>query len=341
MPAAAKRGAPTLSYTDLGSVPTPAPAGGYGRAMTYSIIAREPATGYMGVATQSQAFAVGSSVPFASPGHGVIATQSMGEPMYGELGLDMLRAGLTAREALHALTSVDPHPERRQVGMVDTYGHIEVYTGDTCVSAAGHAHGDTCASLANIVAGPQVWESMVDAYENATSPWLPHRLVAALQAAEEAGGDDRGRRSAAILVVRAERSGRPWQDNITDLRVDDHPDPVGHISRMVEHNWRYHRTVKAFEHVLDGDIDAAVDQLPPDAARADVNPDLVLWRAIVLASAGRVDEAQALGAELTRMAPRMAHVAGRFGGVQLVDPAILAAIFPAADDHPDARPTTS
>ncbi|NDL60371.1 DUF1028 domain-containing protein [Phytoactinopolyspora mesophila] len=294
--------------------------------MTYSIIARDPETGFMGVATQSQAFAVGSSVPWATPGYGLVATQSMGEPMYGELGLDGLRAGLTAAEALTALRSVDPHPERRQVGMVDTYGTIEVYTGEACVGSAGHLKGDTCASLANIVRGPRVWESMVEAYED-SSGWLPRRLMNALKAAQAAGGDERGQRSAAILVVRAERSGRPWRDTITDLRIDDHPDPLGELSRMVEHNWRYHRTVMAFELALDGQPDAAVDQLPEYSEVAELDSDLLLWRAIVLASAGQTEEARRLGDELSQRAPDFAAVARRFSDVDLVGPELLGHIF--------------
>ncbi|WP_166345593.1 DUF1028 domain-containing protein [Phytoactinopolyspora limicola] len=295
--------------------------------MTYSIIARDPETGYMGVATQSQAFAVGASVPWAAPGYGLVATQSMGEPMYGDLGLDALRAGLTATEALRALRSVDPHPERRQVGMVDTYGGIDIYTGDACVSAAGHLVGDSCAALANIVRGPRVWESMVEAYEKSTG-WLPRRLVAALEAAEAAGGDERGQRSAAILVVRAERSGRPWRDTVADLRIDDHPEPLVEISRMVEHNWRYHRTVMAFELALDGRPDEAVGQLPDDVNVAEQDSDLILWRAIILALAGRLDEARQLAAALAEQAPDFAAVARRFGEAGLVEPEILRTILP-------------
>jgi uncharacterized Ntn-hydrolase superfamily protein len=295
--------------------------------MTYSIIARDPETGFMGVATQSQAFAVGSSVPWAESGAGVVATQSMGEPMYGNLGVDALRAGLTAAEALTALRSIDPHPERRQVGIVDADGAIEVYTGEKCVAAAGHLLGDSCAALANIVHGPRVWEDMVDAYEN-TTDWLPRRLVAALYAAEAAGGDERGRRSAAMLVVRADVSGRPWRDTVVDLRVDDHPDSVAEIDRMVEHNWRYHLTVSAFERALDGDAAAAAEELPPYEDSRELGKDLLLWRAIVLAAAGRLNEARQLGRDLAQRAPEMAKVARRFGEADLVDPALLAEILP-------------
>lgn len=281
----------------------------------------------MGVATQSHAFAVGSSVPWAVSGTGVVATQSIGEPMYGDLGLDALHAGLTAAEVLDALRSVDPNPERRQVGIVDMHGGIEVYTGEACVAAAGHRKADECAALGNMVEGPRVWESMVEAYQ-ASAGWLPRRLLAALHAAEEAGGDSRGRRSAAMFVVQAKRSGRPWRDTVTDLRVDDHPDSVRELSRMVEHNWRYHSTVEAFELALDGDADQALDALPDYANVTELDDDMVLWRAIVLATAGRTDEARTLGSVLADRSPAMAAVARRFGDADLVDPGIIATILP-------------
>ena len=133
--------------------------------MTYSIVARDTGTGEVGVATQSQAFAVGSSVPFALPGFGVIATQSMTEPMYGQVGLDLLRGGFTAHESLTALSSVDPQPERRQVAILDVDGDLSVYTGSGCVEVAGHLQGENCVVLANMATSPAVWESMVARFE--------------------------------------------------------------------------------------------------------------------------------------------------------------------------------
>lgn len=296
----------------------------------------------MGVATQSQAFAVGSSVPWAVAGAGVVATQSMGEPMYGELGTDALRAGLTATEALTALRSVDPHPRRRQVGMLDAAGTFAVYTGEGCVAEAGHLVGDGCAALANIVAGPRVWEAMVRSFE-ATSGWLPRRLVAALQAGQDAGGDQRGQRSAAVLVVRAERSGRPWRDQVVDLRVDDAPDAVAQVGRMVEHSDRYHRTVAAFELALDGSSAAALAALPAEEPDPGQDPDLTLWRAVVLAGAGRAEQARHLGEELVRTSPDFADVARRFVPAGLVDGELLAVVLPPgtpadATGHGPTRP---
>lgn len=290
--------------------------------MTYSIVARDPSTGQMGVATQSQAFAVGSSVPWAAAGSGVVATQSMGEPMYGDLGLDALRGGLTAEEALRALRSVDPHPERRQVGMVDAAGRFAVYTGEACVAEAGHLVGDTCASLANIVRSSRVWESMVETFES-SSGWLPRRLVHALRAAEEAGGDQRGQRSAAVVVVQSRRSGRPWHDQVVDLRVDDDADAVARLDQLVEHTDRYHRTVEAFELALDGRGADAVAALPEQVPTPADDPDLTLWRAVVLASAGRHDEARSAGERLAATSPDFVEVARRFGPAGLVDPELL------------------
>ncbi|MTV25216.1 DUF1028 domain-containing protein [Nitriliruptoraceae bacterium ZYF776] len=299
--------------------------------MTYSIVARDPQTGFMGVATQTQALAVGASVPWALPGYGVIATQSMGEPMYGELGLDMLRNGLTATEVLAALRSVDPHPARRQVAMVDSEGGIDVYTGDDCVAAAGHQVGDGCAALANMVAGPRVWEAMVETFAGSTAPFT-RRLLAALHAAEDAGGDFRGRRSAAVLVVRAERTGRPWRDHVVDLRVDDHEDPLRELDRLVDKSSRYHRVVAAFELALNGEADVAVLDL--DRMREEDpsdEPDLLMWRAIALGLAGREDEARSAFEDLAGTNPAFVEAARRFGPAGLVpDRALLERILPGA-----------
>lgn len=294
--------------------------------MTYSIIGRDPDSGEMGVATQSQAFAVGSSVSWALPGYGVIASQSMGEPMYGELGLEVLRSGLTAAEAITALRSVDPHPERRQVGMADGHGGIDGYTGHACVGEAGQARGEHCIALANMMRSPDVWQAMVDAFE-AADGWLAGRLMAALQAAEDAGGDRRGRRSAAIEVVCAQPSGRPWRDHIVDLRVDDDPEPITRLGQMVDYSYRYHQTVAAFELALDDQSDAAMDAISDLAIDPDEEPELALWEAIVLASAARWDEARQLGARLWTIAPDLAATAHDFGDVGLVDPTVLERIL--------------
>jgi uncharacterized Ntn-hydrolase superfamily protein len=296
--------------------------------VTYSIVARDPATGEMGLATQSQAFAVGSSVPWAEPGYGVIATQSVAEPYYGELGLDLLRGGLTAPEALAALHSIDPHPERRQVAMVDAHGGIDVYTGDGCVAEAGHQITERCCALGNMVASAEVWAAMVEGFEAADGA-LAHRLVSALEAAEEAGGDIRGQRSAAVIVVRAERTGRPWRDQVVDLRIDDHPDAVAELRRLHDASDRYHRAVRAFELAIDGDPAEAVDRLDRLDGEHPLDPDMAVWMALALTLAGREDEAGVLLADLGRADRRFVDAFARFGAAGLAPEDAVARVLAA------------
>lgn len=295
--------------------------------MTFSIVARDPATGLMGVATQTQALAVGASVPWAVPGYGVIATQSMGEPMYGELGLDLLRNGLTAQEVLDALRTIDERPERRQVAMVDTTGDLAVYTGEDCVDAAGHRIGDGCAALANMVAGPDVWHAMVDRFEATEGP-LTYRLLASLRAGEDAGGDIRGHRSAAVLVVRHERTGRPWRDQLYNLRVDDDPDPLNRLGEMVDRSIRYHRVVEYFEQALDGDARTAAAALDGNwLAITEDEPDLRMWHAVILGLARRETEAREIVDQLRESHPSFVETLRRFGPAGLVPLSVLERIL--------------
>ncbi|MGY1720067.1 DUF1028 domain-containing protein [Blastococcus sp. SYSU DS0552] len=296
--------------------------------MTYSIVARDPETGEMGVATQSQAFAVGNSVPFALPGHGVIATQSMAEPMYGSVGLDLLRGGFTAQEVLTALSSVDPQPERRQVAVLGLAGDFAVYTGTSCVDAAGHLIGDNCVALANMASSPAVWEAMVERFEGSAG-LLAQRLLSALVAGEEAGGDFRGRRSAAIMVVRATTTGRPWHDMVVDLRVDDSPDPLGALADLTVTRARYQDVVRAFQQAIDGDPVTADRELellrPMDPV---TEPDQLMWRAVVAALAGREDDARAMLVELAASAPQFIEAASRFGKAGLMPADVVDRIIP-------------
>jgi len=286
--------------------------------MTYSILARDPETGEMGVATQSQAFAVGHSVPWAMPGFGVIATQSMGEPAYGELGLDALQAGLTAAEALTAISSIDPHPERRQVAMIDGNGGIAAYTGSACIAEAGHRIGRNCVAVANMMRSNTVWHAMVDAFERG-SGLLQSRLMEALHAAQDTGGDFRGQRSAAIRVVRATRSGRPWRDHVVDLRIDDHDAAIDELDRLVEKSARYNRMVSAFERALDGEAKQAAEDVDGMAMEeAEAEPDLVMWRAAILALAGREAEAANAVGKLQEQAPAFVEVFRQLETVGLV-----------------------
>jgi uncharacterized Ntn-hydrolase superfamily protein len=197
--------------------------------MTYSIVGRDPATGELGVAVQSRAFNTGAVVPWGAPGVGVVATQSYTEMSYGPLGLDLLRGGKSPEQALGELVAADEKPQYRQVAMLDDEGRVAVHVGEACIPAAGYASGDGFSAQANMVASERVWESMAEAFERAQSP-LAERLLDALDAAEAAGGDWRGRQAGGIVVVAAE--GKPWEREI-DLRVDDHPEPLAELRRLL------------------------------------------------------------------------------------------------------------
>ncbi|MBA4160076.1 MAG: DUF1028 domain-containing protein, partial [Gemmatimonadetes bacterium] len=197
---------------------------------TYSIVARDSATGQLGVAVQSHWFSVGPLVPWAEAGVGAVATQSFVDPRYGPLGLDLMRLGRSAPEALHALVSTDSDSTVRQVAMIDAQGRVAAFTGRRAVPAAGHYTGAQYSVQANLMEKPTVWPAMARAYENAQGD-LAERLLQALEAAEREGGDIRGKQSAAILIVGPESTGRAWADRIVDLRVEDHPDPLVELRR--------------------------------------------------------------------------------------------------------------
>ena len=260
---------------------------------TYSIVARESTTGRMGVAVQSHWFSVGSVVPFAEAGVGAVATQSFVDPRYGPLGLELMRYGRTADEALTALTTTDDGRAVRQVAMVDADGRVAVHTGADAVQEAGHRAGAQYSVQANMMERATVWDAMAEAYEGADGD-LADRLLAALEAAQAEGGDIRGKQSAAIIVVRAEPTGRRWDDRLFDLRVEDHETPVEELKRLVRLKRAYRTLSEGDEHVTQGDIRAAMESyrrafdLVPDAATEGEAP---FWVGVTLASEGRVDDA--------------------------------------------------
>ena len=199
---------------------------------TYSIVARDPKTGELGVAVQSHWFAVGPLVPWAEAGVGAVATQSFVDASYGKLGLDLLRAGRSGPDTLKGLLAADENREVRQVAIVDASGKVAAHTGAKCIPMAGHRVGEGYSVQANLMLGEQVWPAMAKAFES-TEGDLAARMLAALEAAQAAGGDIRGKQSAALIVVSGKPTGRSWQDRVFDLRVDDHPEPVAELRRLV------------------------------------------------------------------------------------------------------------
>ena len=201
--------------------------------MTYSIVARDPATGDLGVAVQSKFLSVGSVVPWAKAGVGAVATQSFANVAYGPDGLELLARGATAAEALARLTAADDLREERQAGIVDASGRAATHTGRGCFAWAGGRAGTDYAAQGNILAGAGVVDGLADTFEAGGRPF-PELLVACLVAADAAGGDRRGRESAALLVVRDGAGYGGGNDRWIDLRVDDHPDPITELARLLD-----------------------------------------------------------------------------------------------------------
>ncbi len=198
--------------------------------MTYSLVARDAATGELGVAVQSHWFSVGAIVTWGRAGIGVVATQSIAKPAYGPRLLDRLAAGEEPADALAAELDADAAAVYRQVATVDCAGRTAVHTGDGCIAHAGHVEGDGFSAQANMMASAEVWPAIAAAFEAAEGT-LARRLFAALAAAEAVGGDVRGRQSAALLVVPAE--GEAWERTV-ELRVEDSPDPLAELRRLLD-----------------------------------------------------------------------------------------------------------
>jgi uncharacterized Ntn-hydrolase superfamily protein len=259
---------------------------------TYSIVARDPATGEMGVAVQSHWFSVGSLVTWAEAGVGVVATQSLVEPAYGPRGLELMRQGVPAAKALAQLVAADPGHKGRQVAMLDATGAVDAYTGSGAIAAAGHHVGVQYSVQANMMGKPSVWPAMAKAFESATGP-LADRLVAALEAAEREGGDIRGRQSAALVIVKAKGTGKPWvgADRSYDLRVDDHPQPIAELKRLVRLQKAYTHANRGDELMTEKKVEEALVEYAASARLAPEIVELPFWQAVTLASIGKEAEA--------------------------------------------------
>jgi uncharacterized Ntn-hydrolase superfamily protein len=297
---------------------------------TYSIVARDTQTGEIGVAVQSHWFSVGQIVPWAEAGVGAVATQSFVDPAYGKLGLDLLRAGKSGPDALRGLLGSDVSCEVRQVAMIDANGSVGTFTGARDIEAAGGlAGGDAAASQvrcgthggtltvgrdfavqANLMANDKVWPAMAKAYRE-TAGDLATRILASLDAAQAAGGDIRGKQSAALIVVKAKSSGKRWMDEVFNLRVDDAPDPLAELRRLVA-------VQRAYNHMNAGDLAvelkdnegalreyAAAEKIAASTTGIPISrhAEMIYWHAVALVNMKRVDEALPLFARAYRMEP--------------------------------------
>lgn len=293
--------------------------------MTYSIVARDQETGELGVAVQSHYFQVGPVVPWARSGIGAVATQSQVNVSFGPLGLELLQAGFTAEQTLKALLAGDPGAENRQVAIVDAAGHVAAHTGRKCIPAAGHTTGDGFSCQANLMERDTVWDAMCAAYKSTSAP-LAERMMAALDAAEAEGGDIRGRQSAAMLVVSATSTGRSWEDRVIDLRVEDAPDPLAELRRLL-------RLKRAY--MTDSDADRLEEGGDPDAARRKrlegvrLAPELVelkFWTGLDMAEKGDLDAGCALMADAVRKDRRWIEALNRLVAVDRLSAETASAI---------------
>lgn len=307
-------------------------------AHTYSIVARDPATGDFGVAVQSHWFQVGPIVPWVEAGVGAVATQSFVRVDYGPLGLALLGAGKSAQEALDSLLATDPQRDVRQVAMVDREGRVAAWTGPKCIAAAGHRTGAGYSVQANLMDRATVWPAMARAYESAGGD-LADRLLAALEAAEAEGGDIRGRQSAALLVVRAQSTGRPWEDRRVDLRVDDHPAPLAELRRLLDLHRAYEEMNRGDEAVAKEDFAAALAHYTRASGLAPQVAELPFWQAVTLFVNGREAEALRIFAEVFQREELWARLVPRLPAAGLLpdDPAAIERILSVAPAKPQPR----
>ncbi len=266
---------------------------------TYSIVARDPATGEIGVAVQSHWFSVGSLVTWAKAGVGAVATQSFVLVDYGPNGLKLMEEGATATAALRQTIAADEGQAVRQVAMIDVNGDVNNHTGLMCIDEAGGMVGRNYAVQANMMLSNQVWSRMAGAFEGTEGP-LAERMIAALEAAESVGGDVRGRQSAAIKIVSGKKQDAPWKGVLMELRVEDHTDPVGELKRLV-------RVARAYEHMNAGDL--AVEHgdnegaLREYSAAGEMFPDnleMKFWHAVGLVNMGRIKESYPMFLEIIK-----------------------------------------
>jgi len=260
-------------------------------AHTFSIVARDSATGEMAVAVQSHWFSVGTAVSWAEAGVGAVATQSFVNKSFGIRGLDLLRRGLTAQETLDALLRDDEGREVRQVAIIDTKGNVATHTGKGCIQYATQIQGKQFSVQSNMMLTDKVSKAMANAFESNHNIPLAERMLMALEAAQQAGGDIRGQQSAALLVVPGKSGGKPWDERTVDLRVDDNKEPIKELHRL-------YRVHLAYQHMNNGDL--AVEKNDMTKAMNEYNaamqmmPDnleMQYWTAITLANNKQVEAA--------------------------------------------------
>lgn len=313
---------------------------------TFSIVAFDPATGQTGVAVQSHWFAVGGEVPWAEAGVGAVATQSFVDPSYGPLGLDLMRSGKSAPDALRGLLQADESCSVRQVAMVDTQGRVATFTGAKDIEPAGGIAGGASsegttvqcggqsggmvrvgknyAVQANLMSNDRIWPAMSKAFES-TQGELAERMLAALDAAQAVGGDVRGRQSAALIIVPLKSSGHPWSDYLFNLRVDDSPEPLKELRRLVTLQRAYNHMNAGDKAVELHDNQAALREYGAAEQLAPDNAEMIYWHAVALANMGMLDQSLPLFKRVFAMDHNWADLTPRLpkSGLLPNDPQII------------------
>ena len=295
---------------------------------TYSIVARDPDTGQLGAAVQSHWFSVGSIVIFAQPGIGAVATQSFVEPSYGPLGLNLMRSGKNAEQALTALLAADEHADVRQVGMVDASGTVANHTGGNAIVEHCDLLGDGFTVQANLMWKPTVCSAMKSAYENAEGD-LAEKMMVALEAAEGEGGDIRGKQSVALLVVSGDISQPAWGGRVFDLRIEDHAEPLREMRRLLTMARAYRLMNEGDEHMTSGNVEEAVVAYSGAEALVPDSHEMIFWHAATLAADGRIEQALPLFKKAFEMWPLWRELVQRLPQAGLLpdDPELMEQIL--------------
>jgi len=284
-------------------------------AHTFSIVARDDKTGELAVAVQSHWFSVGTAVSWGEAGVGVVATQSFVNKSFGLRGLELLKQGKSPQQALDILLKDDPGREVRQVAILDTLGRVATHTGKNCIDAHGQANGTDFSVQANMMLNDKVVPAMKAAWEKNNGLDLPERVVAVLKAAQSAGGDIRGKQSAALMIFRGRKTDAPWDDKLIDLRVDDASQPVKEIERLLKLHRAYQHMNNGDLFVEKGDMQNAMKEYNAAMKIFPGNLEMQYWTAITLAGDKKIKEASGMlqkiykkdanWRELTRRLPKV------------------------------------
>ena len=278
--------------------------------MTYSIIGRDRRTGDLGVALQSYYYGCAPRTLLAEPGVGIVVMQMIPDMMYGTRGMAQMKDGRAPAAIIQELISADPARDSRQVAMMSAGGDVAAFTGPGCIPASGHVIGEDCSAQGAMVEGEEVWQSMADAFESATGP-LPERMICAMRAGESAGGDIRGKRAAAMLVVSSDEPPSWVASRPINIRVDDHPDPLAEVERHLALQRHMGAIELAFERGLGGDVEGAVDEYARIAQTEPDDPDVTMRYAIMLAKVGDIVAAREQLLRMSQVHGGWTRVTGR------------------------------